>query len=272
MYDSPTHVRRRRRAASDDVNIITNGLLLTPEVVDRDAPYGSTASRSRSTAIATPTTACGHSAAAGTFDRIVDNIRKVAGRCRIAIGGNFDETSVDSYPALLDFLAAQEFADKLVKVNFKPVVRTEAEAERLHPADSSRRQERNTHLNGTCMTSAARRRRPATTAISWTTRWRSSARRPAPGFRRRWRSQRPVPRAQAARAHDRSRRIALRVPRIHGPAAMSTGTSTTGRILASNRRGKVRSTVALVGVRRLRVSFQYVPVAALPHRSHNLAT
>ena len=28
----------------------------------------------------------------GTFDRIVDNIRKVAGRCRIAIGGNFDET------------------------------------------------------------------------------------------------------------------------------------------------------------------------------------
>ena len=40
----------------------------------------------------------------GTFDRIVENIRKVAGRCRIAIGGNFDETSVDSYPALLDFL------------------------------------------------------------------------------------------------------------------------------------------------------------------------
>ena len=42
---------------------------------------------------------------------------------RIAIGGNFDEISVDSYPALLEFLKQQEFADKLVKVNFKPIVR-----------------------------------------------------------------------------------------------------------------------------------------------------
>ena len=40
----------------------------------------------------------------GTFDRIVKNIRAIAGQCRIAIGGNFDESSVDSYPALLDFL------------------------------------------------------------------------------------------------------------------------------------------------------------------------
>src|SRR5262249_28346230 len=33
-------------------------------------------------------------------------------------------TSVDSYPALLDFLRQQEFADSLVKVNFKPIVRS----------------------------------------------------------------------------------------------------------------------------------------------------
>ena len=39
----------------------------------------------------------------GTFDRIIDNIRKVAGRCQIAIGGNFDETSVDSYPGAARF-------------------------------------------------------------------------------------------------------------------------------------------------------------------------
>ena len=49
----------------------------------------------------------------GTFDRILNNIRQVAGTCRISIGGNFDESSVDSYPALLDFLREQEFADKL---------------------------------------------------------------------------------------------------------------------------------------------------------------
>ena len=44
-------------------------------------------------------------------------------RAAIAIGGNFDESSVDSYPALLDFLREQDFADKLVKVNFKPIIR-----------------------------------------------------------------------------------------------------------------------------------------------------
>jgi uncharacterized protein len=59
----------------------------------------------------------------GTFDRIVENIRAVADRVAVAIGGNFDEATVDSYPALLDYLKEQDFADKLVKVNFKPIVR-----------------------------------------------------------------------------------------------------------------------------------------------------
>ncbi len=89
----------------------------------------------------------------GTFDRIIENIRKVAGRCRIAIGGNFDESSVDSYPALLQFLSEQDFADKLVKVNFKPVVRTEPAGLKgvipLIPVGKG-----NQVLNGTCMTSA----------------------------------------------------------------------------------------------------------------------
>ena len=30
----------------------------------------------------------------GTFDRIIENIRRVAGHVPIAIGGNFDESSV----------------------------------------------------------------------------------------------------------------------------------------------------------------------------------
>ena len=59
----------------------------------------------------------------GTFDRIIENIRRVAGRCDISIGGNFDASSADSYPALLDFLKAQEFAGSLKKVAFKPIVR-----------------------------------------------------------------------------------------------------------------------------------------------------
>ncbi len=60
----------------------------------------------------------------GTFDRIVANVRKVAHKVPITIGGNFDADSVASYPALLDFLRQQEFADKLAKINFKPIIRT----------------------------------------------------------------------------------------------------------------------------------------------------
>ena len=60
----------------------------------------------------------------GTFDRLIGNIRSVAGRTSIAIGGNFDESSADSFSGLIDFLSQQDFADKLVNVNFKPIVRT----------------------------------------------------------------------------------------------------------------------------------------------------
>jgi uncharacterized protein len=106
--------------------VITNGLLLTPDVVDHLAPYGLsgfkiTLDGDRDTHNRMRPLRGGQ----GTFDRIIENIRKVAGRTKIAIGGNFDESSVDSYPALLEFLREQDFADKLLNVNFKPIVRTE---------------------------------------------------------------------------------------------------------------------------------------------------
>jgi uncharacterized protein len=106
------------------VNIITNGLLLTPEVVDRLVPFGLNGVK-----ITLDGDRDAHNkmrplrGGQGTFDKIVHNVRQVAGKCRIAIGGNFDAETVDSYPALLDFLAEQEFADKLSKVAFKPVIR-----------------------------------------------------------------------------------------------------------------------------------------------------
>ena len=106
------------------ISIITNGLLLTPEVVERLLPYGLasvkiTLDGDRDTHNRMRPLRGGQ----GTFDRIVENIRAVAGRVRISIGGNFDESSADSYPALLDFLKAQDFSDKLAKVAFKPIVR-----------------------------------------------------------------------------------------------------------------------------------------------------
>jgi len=136
------------------VNIITNGLLLTPEVVDRMRPYGLngikiTLDGDRDTHNRMRPLRGGQ----GTFDRIIANIRSVAGKCRISIGGNFDESSVDSYPALLTFLAGQEFADKLVKVNFKPIQRVDVPRPKgtipLTPVAAGDKP-----LNGTCMTIA----------------------------------------------------------------------------------------------------------------------
>jgi uncharacterized protein len=107
------------------ISIITNGLLLTPEIVDRLLPFGLrgvkiTLDGDRDTHNRMRPLRGGQ----GTFDRIVENIRAVADRVAVAIGGNFDEATVDAYPALLDYLKEQEFADKLVKVNFKPIVRS----------------------------------------------------------------------------------------------------------------------------------------------------
>jgi uncharacterized protein len=53
----------------------------------------------------------------------VARIREVADICPIGIGGNFDEESVASYPALLEFLSQQDFARHLTKVAFKPIIR-----------------------------------------------------------------------------------------------------------------------------------------------------
>src|SRR5687768_12637235 len=106
------------------INVITNGLLLTPEVVDRLLPFGLngfkiTLDGDRETHNRMRPLRGGQ----GTFDRIVENIRRVAGRCTITLGGNFDASSAESYPALLDFLAEQEFAAQISRVAFKPVIR-----------------------------------------------------------------------------------------------------------------------------------------------------
>ncbi|MPY89230.1 MAG: radical SAM protein [Luteitalea sp.] len=112
------------RGATLLINVITNGLLLTPEVVDRLVPYGLngikvTLDGDRETHNRMRPLRGGQ----GTFDKIIRNLGQVAGKCRISIGGNFDADTVDSYPALLDFLRSQDFADDIGRVNFKPVFR-----------------------------------------------------------------------------------------------------------------------------------------------------
>jgi uncharacterized protein len=111
------------------INVITNGLLLTPEVVDRLLPFGLngvkvTLDGDRDVHDQARPLRGGQR----TFDRIVENVRRVAGRCRIAIGGNFEDGASESFHALLDYLAAQDFAPLLDKVAFKPVFRSKPAA------------------------------------------------------------------------------------------------------------------------------------------------
>src|SRR5262249_11946477 len=135
-------------------SIITNGLLLTTDVVDQMLPFGLkgvkiTLDGDRDTHNRMRPLRGGQ----GTFDRIVENIRQVASRVPIAIGGNFDATSAGSYPALLDSLREQEFASRLSKVNFKPVIRATPSTPKgmlpLTPVNAEGKP-----LGGTCMTTA----------------------------------------------------------------------------------------------------------------------
>jgi uncharacterized protein len=143
------------RGVRMQLNVITNGLLLTPDVVDRLAPCGLNAVKitldgDRDTHNRMRPLRGGQ----GTFDKIIQNVRAVAGKCRISIGGNFDESSVDSYPALLDFLKEQEFADKIARVAFKPVIREPKPQGPKGLIPLTLVGAGSKPLNGTCMTSA----------------------------------------------------------------------------------------------------------------------
>jgi uncharacterized protein len=143
------------RGVEQVISIVTNGLLLTREIVDRLTPFG---------LLGVKITLDGDRDAHDrmrplrggqcTFDRIIRNIREIAGRTRISIGGNFDAETADTYPALLDFLREQEFADAISRVNFKPVIRAPQPAQpkgliKLTPVDAH-----NKPLGGTCMSAA----------------------------------------------------------------------------------------------------------------------
>jgi uncharacterized protein len=152
------------RGIKMSINVITNGLLLTPDVVDRLEPFGLngfkiTLDGDRDTHNRMRPLRGGQ----GTFDKIISNIRKVAGRCTISLGGNFDESSVASYPALLDFLAEQDFAPHLSKISFKPVIRDVIQAVAAGPEKQAGAGRKfigltpvsdGKPLGGTCMTSA----------------------------------------------------------------------------------------------------------------------
>jgi uncharacterized protein len=149
------HLAAEARGLPFLINIITNGLLITPEIVDRLVPLGLngvkiTLDGDRHTHDRMRPLRGGQ----GTFDRIIANIRQIAGRCSVAIGGNFDASSADSFPGLLGFLQDQDFAPSLSKVNFKPIIREKRPAVPKGAIPLTVVGAGGAPLNGTCMTSA----------------------------------------------------------------------------------------------------------------------
>ena len=150
-----THALCEERGIPQSVSIITNGLLLTEEVVDRLLPYGL-----RGVKITLDGDRDTHNrmrplrGRQGTFDRIIENVRRVAPKVDITIGGNFDESSWDSYPALLQFLKEQEFAHRIVKMNFKPIIKAPEPELPKGMIPLTVVGANNKALAGTCMTSA----------------------------------------------------------------------------------------------------------------------
>ena len=149
------HAACTARGVQIVINVITNGLLLTREMVERLNPLGLngikiTLDGDREAHNKSRPLRGGQ----GTFDKIVANMRAVADLTRLAVGGNFEMDTADSYPALLDFLAAQDFAPRLAKVTFKPVIREKkaAAAKGMIPLTVVGGEGK--PLNGACMTSA----------------------------------------------------------------------------------------------------------------------
>ncbi len=148
------HALCAERGIPQHISLITNGLLLTPELVDSLLPVGL-----RGVKITLDGDRDTHNrmrplrGRQGTFDRIIENVRQVAHKVAITIGGNFDETSVDSYPALLDFLREQDFAGRIAKINFKPIIKfTAVQPKGLIPLTAVGANGK--PLGGACMTGA----------------------------------------------------------------------------------------------------------------------
>lgn len=130
---APLAAATTARGIRQVVTLVTNGLLLTEATVQDLLPLGLAGvkitldgardahDRSRPMRGGQP-----------TFDRIIDNLHRVAPYVPIAIGGNVDTADAESFIELLDFLKAQPFADRVRQVNVKPVVpRSAAVAPRL---------------------------------------------------------------------------------------------------------------------------------------------
>jgi len=104
-------------------SIITNGSLLSADLVDMLAPLGLSGVRvsvdgDRETHDRRRPGAGGEP----TFDRIIANIKAVSGRTKVSVSGNFDRESFPGVLRLLDYLESEGLLRSIDSFMFAPVV------------------------------------------------------------------------------------------------------------------------------------------------------
>ena len=117
----------KKRGVILSIEIITNGLLLTPKLIDFLLPFGLrqvkvTLDGDQKTHDKMRPLKVSKGKDKGTYNRILENLLKIKGKVPIFIGGNYDDNSKSHIPALLDDLKEMGFTDEIKQIAFKPIL------------------------------------------------------------------------------------------------------------------------------------------------------
>jgi uncharacterized protein len=113
------------RGASYGFTLVTNGSLFTRKVAEELVPLGL-----QSVKITLDGPAEVHNryrpfkSGAGSFDTIIRNIKETCDLVKVGIGGNFEKTTYEQFPLLLDYLLTEGLTpDRVGMVKFDPVMK-----------------------------------------------------------------------------------------------------------------------------------------------------
>ena len=126
----PLHDAARRNGTAFAFNLVTNGTLLTRQVVEELLPIGLEGVR---ITIDGPPDVHNRQrpfvSGLGSFDVILKNIKEGCGLLKVQLGGNFTQDNYRRFPELLDLMEGQGLTpDDLYLVQFSPVIPKAGEA------------------------------------------------------------------------------------------------------------------------------------------------
>ena len=126
MISEEIHSACSRRKIDVDIRIVTNGVLLTEDLIKTLKEFGL-----KGIKVTLDGDKYTHDSkriykdGSGTFDTIMKNLIKIKGIVPITIGGNFDDSVKPGIPPLLDRLRDAGFTNKDIElIRFKPIFAT----------------------------------------------------------------------------------------------------------------------------------------------------